>query len=105
MKLALDSREPIFSWRPSPGLRQRTSASTWVASRFAPGAGKYSSTFISGGFVSGSGSVTNLGGAIDQPGRTAINTFQWVDNISHTTARHGLQMSAPTSAILNLTGF
>ena len=46
---------------------------------------------FAGGFVSGSSSVTNLGGGIDQPNRTATNTFQWVDNISHTTARHSFK--------------
>src|SRR5206468_6270430 len=43
---------------------------------------------FAGGFVSGSSAITNLGGAIDQPNRTATNTFQWIDNLSHTTARH-----------------
>jgi len=43
---------------------------------------------FSGGFVTGSTAITNLGGAIDQPSRTAVNTFQWVDNVTHTTARH-----------------
>jgi hypothetical protein len=52
------------------------------------GLGNIPQLSFSGGFVSGSGSVTNLGGAIDQPNRTAINTFQWIDNVSHTTARH-----------------
>jgi hypothetical protein len=33
-----------------------------------------------------------LGGAIDPPNRTAINTFQWVDNLSHTTARHSFKV-------------
>jgi Carboxypeptidase regulatory-like domain/TonB dependent receptor/TonB-dependent Receptor Plug Domain len=46
---------------------------------------------FSGGFVSGSAAVTNLGGGIDQPNRTATNTFQWIDNISHTTARHSFK--------------
>ena len=35
--------------------------------------------------------MTNLGGGIDQPNRTATNTFQWIDNISHTTARHSFK--------------
>lgn len=52
------------------------------------GLGNIPQLAFSGGFVSGSAAVTNLGGGIDQPNRTAINTFQWVDNISHTTARH-----------------
>ena len=43
---------------------------------------------FSSGFVTGSTAITNLGGAIDQPSRTAVNTFQWVDNVTHTTARH-----------------
>jgi len=47
---------------------------------------------FSGGFVSGSASVSNLGGAIDQPNRTATNSFQWIDNLSHTTARHSLKV-------------
>jgi hypothetical protein len=46
---------------------------------------------FSGGFVSGSAAVSNLGGGIDQPNRTATNTFQWIDNLSHTTARHSFK--------------
>ncbi|HEY7096641.1 MAG TPA: TonB-dependent receptor [Terriglobales bacterium] len=46
---------------------------------------------FAGGFVSGSSSVSNLGGAIDQPNRTAANTFEWIDNLSHTTARHSFK--------------
>jgi hypothetical protein len=49
---------------------------------------------FSGGFVTGSTAITNLGGAIDQPSRTAVNTFQWVDNITHTTARHTFKLGA-----------
>jgi hypothetical protein len=55
------------------------------------GLGNIPQLSFSGGFVSGSASVSNLGGAIDQPNRTAINTYQFVDNISHTTARHSLK--------------
>jgi hypothetical protein len=44
------------------------------------------------GFVTGSSAVTNLGGGIDQPNRTATNTFQWIDNLSHTTARHSFKV-------------
>lgn len=47
---------------------------------------------FSGGFVSGSASVSNLGGGIDQPNRTATNTYQWIDNLSHTTARHSFKV-------------
>jgi Carboxypeptidase regulatory-like domain/TonB-dependent Receptor Plug Domain/TonB dependent receptor-like, beta-barrel len=47
---------------------------------------------FSGGFVTGSNAVTNLGGAIDNPSKTDVNTFQWVDNISHTTARHSFKL-------------
>jgi Carboxypeptidase regulatory-like domain/TonB dependent receptor/TonB-dependent Receptor Plug Domain len=47
---------------------------------------------FAGGFVSGSSAVSNLGGAIDQPNRTATNTFQWIDNLSHTTARHAFKV-------------
>jgi hypothetical protein len=47
---------------------------------------------FAGGFVSGSSSITNLGGAIDQPNRTDANTFQWIDNFSHTTARHSFKI-------------
>jgi hypothetical protein len=47
---------------------------------------------FAGGFVGGSSSITNLGGGIDQPNRTATNTFQWIDNLSHTTARHSLKV-------------
>src|SRR5499427_2817065 len=47
---------------------------------------------FAGGFVSGSSSVSNLGGAIDQPNRTAANTFEWIDNLSHTTARHSFKL-------------
>ena len=56
------------------------------------GLGNIPQLSFSGGFVSGSGSVTNLGGAIDQPSRTATNVFQWVDNLSHTTARHSFKV-------------
>jgi len=59
---------------------------------FAPGAplnlGNIPMLSFSAGFVSGSAAVTNLGGGIDQPNRTATNTFQWLDNLSRTTARH-----------------
>ena len=55
------------------------------------GLGNIPQITFSGGFVSGSASVTNLGGGIDQPNRTTINTFQWVDNLSHTTARHSFK--------------
>ncbi len=58
------------------------------------GLGNIPQLSFSGGFVSGSAAVSNLGGAIDQPNRTAINTFQWVDNISHTTARHQFKLGA-----------
>jgi hypothetical protein len=47
---------------------------------------------FAGGFVSGSSSVSNLGGGIDQPSRTATNTYQWIDNLSHTTARHSFKV-------------
>src|SRR5262249_52662415 len=47
---------------------------------------------FAGGFVTGSNAVTNLGGAIDNPNRTVVNTFQWVDNLSHTTARHSFKV-------------
>jgi hypothetical protein len=47
---------------------------------------------FAGGFVGGSSSITNLGGGIDQPNRTATNTFQWIDNLSHTTARHSFKV-------------
>ena len=47
---------------------------------------------FAGGFVGGSSSVSNLGGGIDQPNRTATNTFQWIDNLSHTTARHSFKV-------------
>ena len=47
---------------------------------------------FAGGFVSGSSSVSNLGGGIDQPNRTATNVFQWVDNLSRTTARHSFKV-------------
>jgi len=55
------------------------------------GLGNIPQLSFSGGFVSGSASVSNLGGAIDQPNRTAINTYQIVDDISHTTARHSFK--------------
>lgn len=58
------------------------------------GLGNIPQITFSGGFVSGSASVTNLGGGIDQPNRTAINTFQWVDNLSHATARHSFKAGA-----------
>jgi carboxypeptidase family protein/TonB-dependent receptor-like protein len=47
---------------------------------------------FSGGFVAGSTAISNLGGAIDQPNKTGVNTFQWVDNLSHTTARHSFKV-------------
>jgi hypothetical protein len=63
---------------------------------FAPNAplslGNIPMLAFAGGFVSGSSSVSNLGGAIDQPNRTATNTFQWIDNLSHTTARHSFKV-------------
>jgi len=58
------------------------------------GLGNIPQIAFSGGFVSGSASVTNLGGGIDQPNRTAINTFQWVDNLSHATAHHSFKVGA-----------
>jgi hypothetical protein len=58
------------------------------------GLGNIPQLAFSGGFVSGSAAVTNLGGGIDQPNRTANNTFQWVDNVSHTTARHSFKLGA-----------
>jgi hypothetical protein len=58
------------------------------------GLGNIPQLAFSGGFVSGSAAVTNLGGGIDQPNRTAINTFQWVDNLSHTTARHAFKLGS-----------
>src|SRR5437016_3404949 len=51
------------------------------------GLGNIPQLAFSGGFVSGSAAVTNLGGGIDQPNRTATNTYQFVDNLSHITAR------------------
>src|SRR6267378_2463787 len=47
---------------------------------------------FAGGFVGGSSSITNLGGGIDQPNRTATNTSQWIDSLSHTTARHSFKV-------------
>src|SRR4030095_1671098 len=55
------------------------------------GLGNIPQLAFSGGFVAGSAAVTNLGGGIDQPNRSAINTFQGVENISHTTARHAFK--------------
>jgi Carboxypeptidase regulatory-like domain/TonB dependent receptor/TonB-dependent Receptor Plug Domain len=63
---------------------------------FAPGAslnlGNIPMLSFSAGFVSGSAAVSNLGGGIDQPNRTATNTFQWIDNLSRTTARHSFKV-------------
>jgi hypothetical protein len=63
---------------------------------FAPDAplnlGNIPQITLSGGFVSGSAAVSNLGGGIDNPNRSTINTFQWVDNVSHTTARHTFKL-------------
>ena len=56
------------------------------------GLGNIPQLAFSGGFVSGSAAVTNLGGGIDQPNRTAINTHQLIDNFSHTTARHAFKV-------------
>jgi len=65
---------------------------------YSPGAplnlGNIPMLAFAGGFVSGSSAVTNLGGGIDQPNRTATNLFQWVDNVSHTTARHSVKFGA-----------
>jgi hypothetical protein len=58
----------------------------------ALGLGNIPQLAFSGGFVSGSAAVTNLGGGIDQPNRTAINTFEWLDNLSHTTGRHAFKV-------------
>ena len=50
---------------------------------------------FAGGFVSGSSAVSNpVGGGIDEPNRIATNLFQWVDNISHTTARRSVKFGA-----------
>jgi hypothetical protein len=43
---------------------------------------------FSGGFVTGASAVSNLGGAIDNPNSTVTNVFQFIDNLSHTSARH-----------------
>jgi hypothetical protein len=56
------------------------------------GLGNIPQLAFAGGFVGGSSSITNLGGGIDQPNRTATNTFQWIDNLSHTTARHSFKV-------------
>jgi len=43
---------------------------------------------FSGGFVTGAAAVSNLGGAIDNPNSTVTNVFQFIDNLSHTSAQH-----------------
>jgi hypothetical protein len=43
---------------------------------------------FSGGFVTGAAAVSNLGGAIDNPNSTVTNVFQFIENLSHTSARH-----------------
>lgn len=43
---------------------------------------------FSGGFVTGATAISNLGGSIDQPNKTATNVFQVIDNFSYVTARH-----------------
>ena len=58
------------------------------------GLGNIPQLAFAGGFVGGSSSITNLGGGIDQPNRTATNTFQWIDNFSHTTAKHSFKVGA-----------
>src|SRR5262249_34285219 len=58
----------------------------------ALGLGNIPQLAFSGGFVSGSAAVTNLGGGIDQPNPSAINTFEWLDNLSHTTGRHAFKV-------------
>jgi hypothetical protein len=58
------------------------------------GLGNIPQLTFAGGFVGGSSSVTNLGGGIDQPSRTATNTFQWIDNFSHSTAKHSVKVGA-----------
>jgi len=65
---------------------------TGIPANAPMGLGNIPQITFSGGFVSGSAAVSNLGGAIDQPNNTAINTFQWVDNLSHTTARHSFKV-------------
>jgi hypothetical protein len=64
---------------------------TGIPANAPMGLGNIPQITFSGGFVSGSAAVSNLGGAIDQPNNTAINTFQWLDNLSHTTARHSFK--------------
>lgn len=49
---------------------------------------------FSGGFVSGGGRISNLGGTINNPSGAAINTFQWIDHVSYTTARHAWKLGA-----------
>ena len=94
MKRAWDSLEPTCNWRPRRDPRRHFGFNTGWPAGSPLGLGNIPQLSFSGGFVSGSAAVTNLGGAIDQPNRTAINTYQWVDNVSHTTARHVFKVGA-----------
>jgi hypothetical protein len=46
---------------------------------------------FSGGLVSGGGAFSNLGGTINNPSGDWQNTLQFIDNFSHTTARHTMK--------------
>ena len=99
--------EPENAKRSTPGIHDQYSAGNRggpagrnirlqhrVAGGITLGSGNIPQLAFSGGFVSGSAAVTNLGGGIDQPNRSAINTFQVVENVSHTTARHVFKLGA-----------
>jgi len=53
--------------------------------------GNIPSITFSGGLVSGGGAFTNLGGTINNPSGDWQNTLQFIDNYSHTTARHNIK--------------
>lgn len=49
---------------------------------------------FSGGLVSGGGRISNLGGSINQPNQSNLNTFQYIDNLSYNTAHHSFKIGA-----------
>jgi hypothetical protein len=50
-----------------------------------------------GGLVSGGGSLANLGGSDNNPGGDWQNVLQFIDNFSHSTARHDMKFGANIS--------
>ncbi|MGB6482784.1 MAG: TonB-dependent receptor [Candidatus Acidiferrales bacterium] len=50
-----------------------------------------------GGLVSGGGSLANLGGSDNNPGGDWQNVLQFIDNFTHSTARHDIKFGANIS--------